>query len=99
MTDDLQVGDLTCSAQRVRITALPLTRFAQKIRMPVRAGREAEGTGYNPFPPGAPRLAGSSFPELKHSEGGRNREQCWQNCEENRDIGEKIGGMDAQGRI
>jgi len=50
----------------------------------------------NPFPPSALRLAGSSFPQLKHSEGGRNREECWQNCEENCDIGEKNGAMDGQ---
>ncbi len=50
----------------------------------------------NPFPPWGLRLAGSSFPQLKHSEGGRNREECWQNCEENCDIGEKNGAMDGQ---
>ncbi len=50
----------------------------------------------NPFQPWALRLAGSSFPQLKHSEGGRNREECWQNCEENCDIGEKNGAMDGQ---
>jgi hypothetical protein len=50
----------------------------------------------NPFPPWALRLAGNAFPRITHSEGGRNREECWQNCEENCDIGEKNGAMDGQ---
>src|SRR5665213_2143761 len=45
----------------------------------------------NPFPPWALRLAGSSFPLAKHIEGRRNREECWQNCEENCD------GREAEG--
>lgn len=50
----------------------------------------------NSFPPWALRLAASAFLQLKHSEGGRDREECWQNCEENCDIGEKNGAMDGQ---
>ncbi len=46
--------------------------------------------GWAFFHLGRLRLAGSSSPQLKHSEGGRNREECWQDCEENCDEAERL---------
>ena len=72
---------------------------AQRSSTSYRRGRQFESTAAhqitysgplirdNPFPPRALRLAGSAFVRLKNSDAGRNREECWQNCEEDGDIG------------